>query len=70
MYSWPNDSAKVRELVSIDFAADPAKVVEKGAERFDAIKPIGPCYPYEQYNEVASLIETVQKQIVKKRASK
>lgn len=61
MYSWPEDSEKVRRYVTVDFKVDPARLAKQSVEDFDAIKPIGPCYPYKQDGHVASLIETIRK---------
>jgi hypothetical protein len=56
MYSWPDDSEAVHELVVINFDADLTKIAAQTAEDFDAIRPIGACYPYKHYGYVDSLI--------------
>jgi hypothetical protein len=45
---WPAESPKVQQFVSIDFAADPARVVQQAPMDFAAIRPIGPCYGREE----------------------
>jgi hypothetical protein len=45
MYSWPDDSEAVRELVVINFDVDLTRIAAQTAEDFDAIRPMGPCYP-------------------------
>jgi hypothetical protein len=61
MYSWPEDLEKVRLYVTVDFEADPAILAKQSVEEFDAIKPVGPYYPYKHYGYVAALIETLRK---------
>lgn len=61
MYSWPEDWEKVRLHVSVDFEADPAKLAKQSVAEFDAIKPVGPCYPYKHNGHVEDLIETLRK---------
>ena len=60
-YSWPEDLEKVQRYVAVDFDADPARLAKQGVHEFDAIKPIGPCYPYKHYGFVAALLETLRK---------
>ena len=64
MYSWPEDLEKVQRYVSVDFDADPASLAKQSVNEFDAIKPIGPCYPYKEDGFVAALIETLRKRAV------
>jgi hypothetical protein len=61
MYSWPEDREKVQSRVTVDFAADPATLAKQNVEEFDAIKPIGPSYPYKHDGHVAALLETLRK---------
>jgi hypothetical protein len=61
MYSWPEDREKLRLYVSVDFAADRAKLAKQSVEEFDAIRPIGPFYPYKQHGYVEDLIETLRR---------
>ncbi len=61
MYSWPEDWQKVRLYVTVDFDADPATLATQTVEEFDAIRPIGPSYPYKQYGHVADLLNTLKK---------
>jgi hypothetical protein len=60
MYSWPNDSEAVHELVAINFDADLTKIAAQTAEDFDAIRPIDACYPYRDYGYVDSLIKNAK----------
>jgi hypothetical protein len=61
MYSWPEDWQKLQLYVHVDFHADPTILAKQSVEEFDAIKPIGPFYPYKDYGHIASLIETLKK---------
>jgi hypothetical protein len=62
-YKWPADGNLIKECVDIDFAADPAKIINQQPMEFTAIKPIGPCYPYRDYGEVPSLQKTIRRAI-------
>jgi type II secretory pathway pseudopilin PulG len=55
---WPTD---LQECVAIDFRADAAAVAQQDPMTFDAIKPIGPCYPYADF--VSTLQQTLKKTI-------
>ncbi len=58
-YHWPEDSKRLQEFVAIDFAADPEQLAKQSVDEFDAIKPIGPYYPYKFYGHVASLLKAL-----------
>lgn len=57
MYSWPDHADIVREFVEIDFDADLTEIATQTAEEFDAVRPSGPCYPYDDYVYVPQLLE-------------
>ena len=58
-------SKHLQECVVIDFEADPEQIVRQDPATFDAIKPIGPCYGYQDYGFIQSLQETLRKAISK-----
>ncbi|WP_425400078.1 hypothetical protein [Aeoliella sp.] len=58
-YDWPADSAKIQQCVEVDFDADPKRIALQAPEEFDAVLPIGPYYPYQDYGSVRALIEAV-----------
>jgi hypothetical protein len=60
MYSWPDDSEAVHELVVINFDVDLTKIAAQTAEDFDAIRPIGSCFPYKDFRYVDSLIKNAK----------
>lgn len=58
--SWPATSASFQQRVSIDFQIDPKYVAEQDQITFSAIKPIGPCYPYQDYPYVPALQKAIK----------
>ena len=60
MFQWPEDSQEVRRYVSVDFRAGPDKLAKEPLERFSAVRPREPCYPYKHYPELANLLEALQ----------
>ena len=58
MYRWPEDREKIKQYVSVDFAADPDWLAIQSPEQFNAIQPTGPCYSYE--GEVARLLDAIR----------
>lgn len=60
MYSWPHDAETVKDLLAMEFKTDLATIASQSAEEFDAIRPVGPCYPYDHYGFVDSLIENAK----------
>ena len=65
MYAWPTDADKIKDLVEIDFHSDPRELAKQSIQEFEAIKPIGPFYPYKQDGYVESLLETLKKKNVR-----
>jgi len=61
--SWPAASQQLQECIAIDFQADPQQIAGQDPMKFDAIKPIGPSYPYRYH--VSSLQKTLQLAIFK-----
>jgi hypothetical protein len=59
---WPAESKHLQECVAIDFQADQELIVHQDPMAFDAIKPIGPYYPYRE-GFVPSLQDTLRKAI-------
>lgn len=60
MFEWPKDSAKVQRYVTVDFAADPDVLAEPSAKEFDAVRPIGPHYPFKDSGFVEALLKTIR----------
>ena len=60
MFKWPNDRAEIQQYVWIDFDANSNDLARQSADEFEAIKPIGPHYPWEDYPELSSLLETLR----------
>jgi hypothetical protein len=54
-YDWPAVSAEMQKRVFIDFQADPREMAEQDVMKFEAIRPIGPHYPYRSYGFIESL---------------
>lgn len=57
---WP-EAKDVRCYVSVDFGADPDKLVTESVEEFVAVQPLGPCYPYKHYPQVTNLLEAIRR---------
>lgn len=60
MFKWPNDRAEIQPYVWVDFDADANYLARQSADEFRAIEPIGPYYPWEDYPELSSLLETLR----------
>lgn len=60
MYRWPTDAAIVRQYVWVDFDADLDKMAAQSRDEFDAVKPIGPCYPFKHHGQVDELLDTIR----------
>ena len=62
---WPESSKQVQRYMEIDFTVDVDKIetesLEQFKEKFDAIRPLGPCYPYDHYWMMEQLYETIRK---------
>jgi hypothetical protein len=67
MFPWPEKSAELQQFAAIDFTADPDQLAKQTTADFEAIKPIGPYFPYKQDGCVASLLESLR---ASRRASK
>jgi hypothetical protein len=59
-YEWPADAETVKKLVTIDFEAEVKVIASQTADDFDAIRPIGSTYPYQDYGFIDSLIESAK----------
>jgi hypothetical protein len=62
-YEWPKDSREVQRFVAVDFSADPRRLAMEGIEEFDAVRPIGPFYPFKDYGSVESLLGSLRERI-------
>jgi hypothetical protein len=62
-FRWPQDSAEVRQRVTIDFEADLREIARQDPMTFTAIRPIGPHYEYRDYGFVPSLQKTIRKSV-------
>jgi len=60
LFPWPEKSTDLQEFVTIDFTADPDQLANQTIDDFEAIKPIGPYFPYKGYGEVRSLLESLR----------
>jgi hypothetical protein len=60
MFKWPNDRTEIQRYVWVDFDANSNDLARQSADGFDAIKSIGPHYPWEDYPELSSLLETLR----------
>lgn len=60
MFEWPKDSQEVQKYVTVDFSADPKRLAEQSAAAFDAVRPIGPYYPFKDRWQVKALLETIR----------
>ncbi len=61
MYEWPADSLEVQQYVSVDFSADPERLLRQKVGEFDAVLPIGSYYPFQDSGQVIKLLETISK---------
>jgi L-rhamnose mutarotase len=66
MFSWPQDSKEIQKYVEIDFNADLKRLIEQNPGEFDAVRPIGPYYPFQDHGRVEMLLETIRKHSLKK----
>jgi hypothetical protein len=60
VYRWPEDSKQLRQFVTIDFAAEPEQLTKQTVADFEAIKPIGPSFPYKDDGRVLALLESLR----------
>ena len=60
MYEWPTDSREVQQYVSVDFSADPERLLRQKVGEFDAVRPIGPYYPFQDNGRVIEHLETIR----------
>jgi hypothetical protein len=61
MYEWPTDSQEVQQYVSVDFSADVERLLRLEEGEFDAVRPIGPYYPFQDHPRVEVLLGTIRK---------
>ncbi|MBN1851716.1 MAG: hypothetical protein JW829_03300 [Pirellulales bacterium] len=59
-YEWPDDVERVRLYINIEFGVELQVVASQTADKFDAIRPTGACYPYRHYGYVDALIQTAK----------
>lgn len=60
IFEWPKDSLEMQKYVEIDFRADPRVLAKQTADEFDAIRPIGPYYPFRDRWQIAHLMQTIR----------
>jgi L-rhamnose mutarotase len=60
MFSWPQDSKEIQKYVEIDFNADLKRLIEQEPGEFDAVRPIGSYYPFQDHPRVEILLETIR----------
>ena len=60
VFEWPKDSQEVQQYVAVDFSADPQRLAKLKLDEFDAVRPIGPYYPFEDYGSVEALLRTIR----------
>ncbi len=61
MFEWPKDSREVQRYVTVDFAADPKRLAKQSVDEFDAVRPVGPYYPFKEHGSMAALLSTIRK---------
>jgi hypothetical protein len=69
VFPWPEKSPELQQFVAINFAADPKQLATQSPADFEAIKPIGPHYPYKQDGFVESLLESLRSSRKAKKAA-
>ena len=58
---WSEDRERVRKYVHVDFNANPDELAEQTVVQFDAIKPIGPTFFYQESDpEVPNLLKLLK----------
>jgi hypothetical protein len=60
MYEWPQDSQEVKKYVTVDFSANPQRLAKQTPAEFDAVRPIGPYYPFKDSWQVKTLLDTIR----------
>jgi hypothetical protein len=60
IFEWPKDSKKLQEYVEVDFSADPEHLAKQNVDEFDAVRPIGPYYPFKDRGSVEALIKSIR----------
>ena len=60
MFQWPADSGEVQKYVTVDFAADPKQLAGQMPAEFDAVRPIGPYYPFKDRGQVTAFLKTIR----------
>jgi hypothetical protein len=60
MFRWPRDSHEVQRYVSVDFSADPQRLARQSSGEFEAVRPIGPYYPFKHYGSVDALLKAIR----------
>lgn len=60
VYKWPADSLVVQQYVTVDFSTDPQRLAKLNSAEFDAVRPIGPYYPFNDYGAVEALLTAIR----------
>jgi hypothetical protein len=60
MFEWPKDSPEVQRYVAVDFSADPQRLAVQSVDEFDAVRPIGPYYPFKDRGTVEALLKSIR----------
>ena len=63
MFRWPHDSLAVQQYVEVDFAADPHRLAKQTADEFEAVRPIGPYYPFKDRGSVEALLASIRERV-------
>ncbi len=66
MYRWPTDATILRQYVWVDFDADLDKLAAQTRDEFDAVRPLGPYYPFKHRGQVDELLDTIRQLRAKK----
>lgn len=59
-FQWPKDSQEVQRYVAVDFSADPQRLAQQGIDQFEAVRAIGPYYPFNDHPSVEALLKAIR----------
>jgi hypothetical protein len=60
MFEWPKDSHDIQRYVAVDFSVDPMWLAMQTVDQFDAVRPIGPYYPFKDKGSIAALLKALR----------
>ncbi len=61
MFRWPRDSHEMQRYISVDFSADPHRLARQSSSECEAMRPVGPYYPFRHYGVVNSIVNKIHK---------